>query len=119
MHIIHHKLLHVVLGLVLGHGVPKKYAVPLFIAGQFDAATTYVSVRGNPYVHEINPLLRPFAKYPTVFPAIAIGDVGYNLVNRRLYAHHKRWVVVVIGTEIALHIYCGVNNIHVYQQTHR
>lgn len=114
-----HKLAHLLLALTIGHGVPKKYAIPLFIAGQFDAVTTYRLDKPGGLGHEDNPLLRPFSSNISVYPAMLVGDSTYLAIDSHFLASHHKLLWLSVGAEIALHIYCGVHNINVYQQTHR
>lgn len=108
-----HHLSKLLLALVIGHGVPLRYAVPVYVAGQFDAATTYYTLNHCRGCYEVNPLLKPIAKTPLVFGGIAIGDSVYLLANGKLYRRHRRLFYAVMAGEIALHIYCGVHNIKV------
>lgn len=101
------------LAVTIGHGVPLRYAIPVYVSGQFDSATTHYTLNHCRGCYELNPLLKPFARSNSVYPAIAIGDSSYLYLYSRYHKHHK-WIAraIVIGG-IALHIYCGINNIKV------
>jgi hypothetical protein len=95
---------------------PKREAIPLLVAGQFDAATTYRTLTGCPHgwtCWEVNPALKPFARKATVFPAMMIGDSMVLGLAHRYGKDHRILRKVVIWGFVGLHVWCGVHNIRV------
>ena len=94
---------------------PKKLSIPLMVAGQFDAATTYRVLSTCPPTErcwEVNPLLKPFADSPMIFPAIAVGDsLVLNISNRYHGPHRKILRAILVGGFIGLHVWCGFHKI--------
>lgn len=109
-------LKHLILSIALAHGVPTKAKVPLWVAGQFDAATTYYTLNHCRSCYEANPFYKPFSNNPSAFPAMAIGDSLYLSFNSYLYHHSHKAAYIALAGEIALHIYCGIHNIRLEQQ---
>lgn len=110
-------LLLVLHSAVVPHG-PKAQVIPLMVTGQFDAATTFNVDRYRTLHHEDNPLLKPFAPTPMIFPAMALADsMTLNLVNR-YGKHHKIIGYVIVGAFIGLHIGCGFHNLSLQNNKH-
>jgi len=97
--------------MVLACGSPKKLSIPLRIAGQFDAATTYHLLSTCKNCYEVNPLARPFARSPALFPAAYLGDAGVLAFARRLGVRHKRLAVAVVIGVTAVHVWLGIHNL--------
>lgn len=90
---------------------PKAQMLPLLVAGQFDAATTYHDLKVCKTCYEVNPFLKPVAKTPAIFPVMALADsLTVRLARRAGMRHHIiKWVI--IGGFTALHVWCGFHNI--------
>lgn len=98
---------------------PKKLSVPLLVAAEFDAATTYNALSNCTTCHEINPLLRPVARTPLVFPALWVaGNVTLDL-SRHVSKRHRILGRAMLAGAIGLHIFGGVNNIRLAEQPYR
>lgn len=92
---------------------PLKQSLPLALAGQFDAATTFHVLNACPQCSEANPVLRPLAKTPAIFPVLQMGDYG-ALELAVHYGRRRRWVRwSIIAGFAALHVYAGIHNLKV------
>jgi hypothetical protein len=108
----HLKMLCMVLALCGSHGHISKMAVSLNLAAQFDAATTYTVLNTIPGSREGNPLLRPFASNPSIFPVVAATSLSLNWLARREGSHgHGRVAFWIRALTIGSHVACGVHNI--------
>ena len=110
-----HHVLKIMLALTLTGGAPKKDAIPLHLAGQFDAATTVYFLNHCPtgsVCQEENPLFRPVASTKFAYPVMWLADDGYLASEQALrYRGHSRWATALEIGAIALHVYCGIHNI--------
>lgn len=107
-----HLVAKLILTTALAHGIPAKQKIPMYIAGEFDAATTYSILNScSTCYYELNPLYKPFASNPSAFPAMFIGDNIYLATFQKLHRNHKKLAWTLYGVAIALHVYCGVHNI--------
>jgi len=99
-------------------GVPLKQSVPLMLSGQFDAYTTYHVLNNCPYEHcwEVNPILKPFASTPLIFPAIAAGDSFVLAGGHDLLPGHPRIRAAIIYGFVGLHVWCGLHNLKMASQ---
>lgn len=114
----HLKTVCTILMLCGPHGHFNKSAVALTLSGQFDAATTYHLLNSNTNTHEVNPLLRPVAARPVIFPTM----FGLNLLE--LYAarsfdrrgHHRiaLWIRLAGAAD---HVACGIHNLKIQNYT--
>jgi hypothetical protein len=85
-------------------------------AAIFDAATTRDSLAsGNGY--ERNPLVRPFANSPAIYPALQIAPVAFDFLSHAMMRSRnpllrKTWWLPQ-ATSMAASLWCGSRNIHV------
>jgi hypothetical protein len=90
-------------------------------AAIFDAATTRASLAsGNGY--ERNPLLRPFANSPAIYPALQIAPVAFDFLSHAMMRSRspllrKTWWLPQ-ATSIAASLWCGSRNIRVANLHH-
>jgi len=82
----------------------KKLSTAVYLAAEFDAATTYHLLQscGN-RCYEANPMVRPFARNPGIFVALGASAYGVNYIAGKLQKQgHPKWAkalkIVAIGT---------------------
>lgn len=90
----------------------KLLDLSVLASSQFDAATTYTTLRSCNCV-EGNPLMRPFASNPSIFPVLALSAWGANGLARKLRVHHRKWAVAFQVGVIALHTVAGAHNLEI------
>jgi hypothetical protein len=113
---MHHlKTLCMVLALCGSHGHLSKMALSVNLAAEFDAATTYHMLNSNRYTYEANPLVRPFAANPSIFPALAASSLAANWLARREQNHgHGRVAFWIRALTIGEHVACGIHNVTIF-----
>ncbi len=88
----------------------SKLSAAVYVAGEFDAATTYHLLQncGN-RCYEANPMMRPFARNPSVFVAVGASAFTVNYFAGKLKKRgHPRWAKVLKIVVIAAHTGAGV-----------
>lgn len=89
-------------------------------AATFDAATTRLAV-GQGAV-EADPLMRPFAKSPSIYAAIQVAPVVLDFAARRMqrspnsFLERTWWVPQAVAT--GMFVISGARNLHVASQLH-
>ena len=93
--------------------VPKltKLDVAVYLATEFDAATTYHVLRNcGSGCYEANPMVRPFARNPGIFvmagaSAYAVNYFAHGLEN----SSHPRWAKALRIVAIGVHTFAGAH----------
>lgn len=89
----------------------KKLDAAVYIASEFDAATTYHLLQNcGGSCYEANPMVRPFAKNPGIFfmagaSAYAVNYFAHRMENQR----HPRWAKALRIVAIGVHTFAGVH----------
>jgi len=92
----------------------KLERVLVYASAQFDAATTYRGINSCPQgltCREANPVMRPLAGNPAVFPVMAGSAWVVDYVSRRLSRNHPKLGRVMRWISIGGHVAAGVNNL--------
>ena len=90
----------------------KALDLAVYAASEFDGATTYAALQDcGSRCYEANPMLRPFADNPSIFPVMALSAWGVNYLAVKIGRHHRRWAVILQGSVAALHIAAGAHNL--------
>ncbi len=101
----------IVCATLIACGTPKRIAIPLLAAGQFDAATTVYMHNNCDRCAERNPVMAPYSKTPAMLPATWVGDnLTLYLVRRYSKRHQKMQKAIIIGVTV-MHVYLGYHNI--------
>jgi hypothetical protein len=89
---------------------PTKLEIGVYLASEFDAATTYHLLQNcSSQCYEANPLVRPLARNPGVFVALGASAYGVNYFARRLEnSGHHRWATALRVLAIGVHAGAGV-----------
>lgn len=112
-HLAAKTLLLFVLHSTVVSSVPRWQSIPLFVAGQVDAASTYrVDALHPDQFHENNPLLQPFQRNATIFPAMLVGDSIVLDLSNHYGQHHKILRALVVYGFAGLHVWCAVHNLN-------
>jgi hypothetical protein len=91
----------------------KKVSTWVVVSSQFDAAATYRAVR-RPGMAEGNPLMRPFASNPSIFPVLGLSAVGVNALARlERREGHPKAAHAIQFVVIGLHVVAGVHNVKI------
>ena len=86
-----------------------KLGVGVYLASEFDAATTYHVLQscGN-RCYEANPMVRPFAHNPCIFLALGASAYSVNYFAGKLEnSGHHRWATVLRVFAIGVHAGAG------------
>lgn len=88
-----------------------KLGLGVYLASEFDAATTYNVLQScGSNCYEANPLVRPFARNPGVFVALGGSAYAVNFLARRLESHgHRRWAKALRVVAIGVHAGAGAH----------
>lgn len=82
----------------------------VYLASEFDAATTYHLLRNCNRCYEANPMVRPFARNPSVFITLGASALAVNYFARRLESRgHRRWGEGLRLLAIAVHVSAGAH----------
>lgn len=92
------------------HRVTKLEA-GVYFASEFDAATTYHLLQNcGSGCYEANPMVRPFARNPSVFVALGASAYAVNFFARKLENHgHRRWATALRVLAIGVHVGAGAH----------
>ena len=90
-----------------------KLGVGVYLASEFDAATTYHALQGcGNRCYEANPMVRPFAGNPGVFVALGASAYTVNYFARKLQDRgHRRWATALRVLVIGVHAGAGAHNL--------
>ena len=86
-----------------------KLDVGVYLASEFDAATTYHVLQdcGN-RCYEANPMVRPFARNPGIFVALGASAYAVNYLAHKLDQDgHRRWSKALRIVAIGVHAGAG------------
>ena len=88
-----------------------KLSTAVYLAAEFDAATTYQALHScSNGCYEANPLVRPFARNPGIFVALGASAYAVNYFSGRLKAHgHPRWAMALRLVAIGTHAGAGAH----------
>ena len=89
----------------------------VYAAAGFDAGTTYSLLNSCSQCYEANPVLRPVARTPAIFPVLLVTAWGVNRLAARVRPNHPRWSRVIQVSAIGLHAFAGAHNLEVIRQT--
>jgi len=86
-----------------------KLDVGVYLASEFDAATTYHALQGcGNRCYEANPMVRPFARNPGIFVALGASAYAVNYIARKLgNSGHPRWATTLRVLAIGVHAGAG------------
>jgi hypothetical protein len=89
----------------------SKLGAGVYLASEFDAATTYDSLRScGSRCGEANPMVRPFAQNPGVFAVLGASAYTVNYLAGRLEDKgHSRWAKAVRLLAIGVHVGAGAH----------
>lgn len=88
-----------------------KLGAGVYLASEFDAATTYHLMQDcGTGCYEANPMVRPFARNPSVFVALGGSAYAINYLARKLERRgHRRWAVALRVFAIGVHVGAGAH----------
>ena len=86
-----------------------KLGIAVYLASEFDAATTYHVLQGcGNRCYEANPMVRPFAHNPGVFVALGASAYSINyLAGKLANGGHRRWATALRVFAIGVHAGAG------------
>jgi len=86
-----------------------KLDVGVYLASEFDAATTYHVLQGcGNRCYEANPMVRPFARNPGIFVALGASAYAVNYIAHKLQnGGHPRWATTLRVLAIGVHAGAG------------
>ncbi|MEJ2010206.1 MAG: hypothetical protein P8Z30_18965 [Acidobacteriota bacterium] len=86
-----------------------KLDVGVYLASEFDAATTYHALQNcGGRCYEANPIVRPFAHNPSIFFALGASAYSVNYLAGKLEnSGHHRWAKVLRVLAIGAHVGAG------------
>jgi len=86
-----------------------KLSTAVYLAAEFDAATTYYALHHcSNGCYEANPMVRPFARNPSVFVALGASAYAANYFANKLKDHgHPRWATALRLAAIGTHAGAG------------
>jgi len=86
-----------------------KLDVGVYLASEFDAATTYHVLQGcGNRCYEANPMVRPFARNPGIFVALGASAYAVNYIAHKLENDgHPRWATTLRVFAIGVHAGAG------------
>ena len=89
---------------------PTKLEIGVYVASEFDAATTYDLLQNCPTrCYEANPLVRPLARNPGIFVGLGASAYSVNYLARRLKnSGHGHWAKALRILAICAHTSAGV-----------
>ncbi|HEX5410994.1 MAG TPA: hypothetical protein VFZ27_03960 [Terriglobia bacterium] len=88
-----------------------KLDAAVYLATEFDAATTYHLLRScGSGCAEANPLVRPFARNPGIFVVMGASAYSVNYIAHRLENRgHRRWAKAFRIIAIGMHASAGAH----------
>ena len=88
-----------------------KLDAAVYLASEFDAATTYHLLRDcGSRCYEANPMVRPFARNPSIFVMAGASAYGVNYFAHRLESgSHRRWAMALRIIAIGIHTFAGAH----------
>ena len=101
-------------GAAMARKLPKPLDIAVYAASEFDGATTYTVLQDcGSRCYEANPMLRPFADTPAIFPVMAGSAMAVNWMAGKLKdGGHTRYGAGLQLFAIGLHIVAGAHNLH-------
>lgn len=86
-----------------------KLGAGVYLASEFDAATTYHLLQGcGSRCYEANPMVRPFAHNPGVFVVLGASAYAVNYFARKLRERgRRRWAKALRVLAIGVHVGAG------------
>lgn len=92
----------------------KLERVLVYASAEFDAATTYRGINSCPQgliCREANPIMRPLAGNPAVFPVMAGSAWAVDYVSRKLSRNHPKLGRVMRWISIGGHLAAATSNL--------
>ncbi len=88
---------------------PTKLEIGVYLASEFDAATTYDLLQNcTTRCYEANPLVRPLARNPGIFVGLGASAYTVNYLARRMdNGGHHRWAKALRIFAICVHTGAG------------
>lgn len=82
----------------------------VYLASEFDAATTYHLLQNCSRCYEANPMVHPFARNPGVFITLGASAFAVNYFARKLESRgHRRWGEGLRLLAIGVHVSAGAH----------
>ena len=100
-------------GTAMARKLPKPLDIAVYAASEFDGATTYAALQDcGSRCYEANPMLRPFADTPAIFPVMAGSAMAVNWMAGKLRnGGHPRYGKGLQLFAIGLHLLAGAHNL--------
>lgn len=88
--------------------------VAVYASAQFDAVTTYRAIKNCPpgsVCTESNPMMRPLAGNPAIFPVMAGSAWAVDYLSRKISPDHPKLGRAIRWISIGGHMAAGISNL--------